>query len=34
MPVGALLYVLAGPTGGRPWSATAARETLRATSPC
>lgn len=29
MPVGALLCVLAGPTGGRPWSATAARGTLR-----
>ena len=29
MPVGALLCVLAGPTAGRPWSATAARGTLR-----
>jgi pimeloyl-ACP methyl ester carboxylesterase len=29
MPVGALLCVLAGPTAGRPWSATAARATLR-----
>jgi site-specific recombinase XerC len=29
MSVGALLCVLAGPTAGRPWSATAARATLR-----
>ena len=33
MPVGALLCVLAGPTGGRPWSATAARGPC-AISPC
>ena len=29
MPVGAVLCVLSGPTAGRPWSATAARATLR-----
>jgi site-specific recombinase XerD len=29
MPVGALLCVVGGPTAGRPWSATAARATLR-----
>jgi site-specific recombinase XerD len=29
MPVGALLCVIGGPTAGRPWSATAARATLR-----
>ncbi len=29
MPVGALLCVIDGPTAGRPWSATAARATLR-----
>lgn len=29
MPVGSLLCVMAGPTAGRPWTATAARATLR-----
>jgi site-specific recombinase XerD len=29
LPVGALLCVMHGPTAGRPWSATAARSTLR-----
>ena len=29
LPVGALLCVVGGPTAGRPWSATAARATLR-----
>lgn len=29
LPVGALVCVIAGPTRGRPWSAAAARATLR-----
>ena len=32
LPVGAWLCVLHGPTAGRPWSASAAREELRATA--
>jgi site-specific recombinase XerD len=34
LPVGALLCVVGGPTAGRPWSATAARATLRHLAVC